>query len=197
MVSLFFGSLLLSTEISQGTIFLLLSKKSSRASVVLGKYLGFALVLGLLWVVLSVGFFLMGSLYHIVRIETYRYVLIGIYISWLLTLALVVFFTTFVSSFVALFASLVIYLLGHTMGFVVYYVSVLRPDSFSDLFISSMKVIYYITPNYTALSFYEFLSVPFLPEHLLSQFLGSAVISVVYVVLLLTFAVVIFRKKVL
>lgn len=195
IVTLFFGSLLLSAEITQGTIFLLLSKKSNRGAVLLGKYFGFALVLLLLWALLSLSFVLIASLYHIPLLPVHGYVLGSIYLSRLLTLALVVFFSTFVSSFVALFCSLVIYLLGHTMGFVVYYVTVLKSDAFSSSFIRFMKGLYYIIPNYTALSFYEFLTVPFFGQQLASQFLGGAGVSIVFIVLLLTFGVVILRKK--
>ena len=144
---------------------------------------------------LSLSYVLISSLYDIPVQIAHRYVLGGIYFSWLLTLAVVVFFSTFVSSFVALFCSLVIYLLGHTMGFVVYYVTVLKADAFSAWFIGFMKGLYYIIPNYTALSFYEFLPVPFLSAELGAQFAGGVGMSIVFSVLLLTLGVVILRKK--
>lgn len=111
IMTLFFGSYLLANEISQGTVFLLLSKNIRRWNIVIGKYLGFAMILLLLWVLLSVAFIGVMGLYHIPRNDMYLYTLVGIFFSWLLTLALVVFFSTFVSPFVALFASIIVYLL--------------------------------------------------------------------------------------
>lgn len=134
IMTLFFGSYLLANEISQGTIFLLLSKNIKRAHIVMGKYIGFAMILLLLWVLLSLAFIGVIALYNIPRTDMYLYALVGIFISWLLTLALVIFFSTFVSPFVALFASIIVYLLGHMMSFVVYYVTVLKTDIFSPVF---------------------------------------------------------------
>lgn len=68
-------------------------------------------MLFLLWFVLSISFFVVTSIYHIPFTLLSVYVLIGIFLSWLLTLAIVLFFATFVSPFVALFVSLIVYLL--------------------------------------------------------------------------------------
>ena len=138
-MTLFFGSYLLANEISQGTIFLLLSKNIKRSYIVVGKYLGFAFILLLLWLLLSVAFYAVTLLYNIPWHGLYFFALLGILFSWLLTLALVIFFSTFVSPFVALFASIIVYMLGHMMSFVVYYVTVLKSDAFSPFFGMLMK----------------------------------------------------------
>lgn len=135
------------------------------------------------------------ALYHVPRTGMYIYALLGILVSWFLTLALVMFFSTFVSPFVALFASIIVYMLGHMMSFVVYYVTVLKTDIFGPMFGWTVKAIYYILPNYTALSLQEFLDVPEINAVAGGQFLGSVGITCIYIVLLLTFGALIFRKK--
>lgn len=186
IMTLFFGSYLLANEISQGTIFLLLSKNIKRANIVIGKYIGFAFILLLLRILLSVAFYGVTVLYNIPWNGLFTYALLGIFVSWLLTLALVVFFSTFVSPFVALFASIIVYLLGHMMSFVVYYVTVLKTDIFSPAFGSFVKTIYYIIPNYTALSVKEFLTIPDVSAVIGAQFASAVGITLVYIVLLLT-----------
>lgn len=195
IMTLFFGSHLLANEISQGTIFLLLSKNIKRSNIVVGKYVGFGIILFLLWLLLSIAFVGVMALYNQPWQELYVYALLGTFVSWLVTLALVVFFSTFVSPFVSLFVSIVVYLLGHMMSFVVYYVTVLKTDVFSPLFGQFVKVIYYVLPNYTALGVKEFLDVPTILQTVRMQFGGSVFISLIYIVLLLTFGALIFRKK--
>lgn len=86
----------------------------------------------------------------------------------------------------ALFASIIVYLLGHMMSFVVYYVTVLKTDIFSPAFGWLVKGIYFILPNYTALSLKEFLDVPGIERIAGAQFLSGLGITLVYIVLLLT-----------
>lgn len=195
IMTLFFGSYLLANEISQGTIFLLLSKNIRRANIIIGKYLGFAFILLLLWILLTLAFVGVMAMYNIPWNPLYLYALIGIFFGWLLTLALVIFFSTFVSPFVALFASIIVYLLGHMMSFVVYYVTVLKTDIFGPMFGSFVKAVYFVLPNYTALGLKEFLDVPGIEQVAGTQLLSGIGITLVYIVLLLTLGAVIFRKK--
>lgn len=58
-----------------------------------------------------------------------------------------------------------------------------------------VKGIYFILPNYTALSVQEFLDVPDVSHIVGAQFLSGILITFVYIVLLLTLGAVIFRKK--
>lgn len=195
IMTLFFGSYLLADEISQWTIFLLLSKHINRASLLIGKYLWFAGVLLILRIILAAAFGGVTAFYHIPWEPIFLYALVGIFVSWLLTLAVVVFFSTFVSPFVALFAGLVIYLLGHMMSFVVYYVTVIKIHVFSPAFAIFIKAIYYIIPNYTLLSVSDFIGNPSVTQFLWTQFLMSVIMSIVTIVLLLTLGGVIFRKR--
>jgi|GEM_PF-1885914 len=79
IMTLFFGSYLLANEISQGTIFLLLSKNIKRSNIVIGKYLGFAFILFLLRVLLCVAFVAVMALYNIPRNSMYVFALLGIF----------------------------------------------------------------------------------------------------------------------
>ncbi|MEI7478084.1 MAG: hypothetical protein WCJ81_06435 [bacterium] len=96
--------------------------------------------------------------------------LAGIAIKLEVLLSLCLFFASFVSPFVALAASLVIYLLGHLMSFVVFYVTVLKKEMFSPIFALLTKLIYYIVPNFTALSVQDFFDIPFLYSKLPQSF---------------------------
>lgn len=195
IVVLFFWSHLLSVEIEQGTIFMLLSKNIKRANVILGKYLWFTVILLFLWLALCGAFALLLAVYQMPRLEMYRYVLPAIFLGWLLTFAIVLFFSTFVSPFVALFTALIVYTLGHMLSFVVYYVTEFKAVAFSSVFVYMVKGLYLLWPNYTSLSLYEFINVPGATQIVWSQFVSSGLISLVHVLLLLTLATLIFRKK--
>lgn len=144
---------------------------------------------------MCVAFSLLLVVCHLPWLELYRYVMPAIFMGWLLTLAIVMFFSTFVSPFVALFTSLIVYVLGHMMSFVVYYVTELKSVVFSPLFVSLVRGLYLIWPNYTSLSFYDFINVPAASTLIPSQFISSVMICVIYIVLLLTLSLLIFRKK--
>lgn len=195
VMTLFFWSSLIADEVSQGTIFLLLSKHTKRWSLIVGKYLGFALILLCVCVVLSLVSTWMMFVYHIPVNSILIYVFAGIYSSWLITLAVVMFFSTFVSPFVTLLVSLVIYVLGHMMSFVVYYVTVLKAHAFPSWFHTLIEAIYFIVPNYTLLNVQEFMGVPYMSVLIPQQFIASSSIALVTIVLLLTLAALIFRKK--
>jgi hypothetical protein len=83
---------------------------------------------------------------------------IGLKISVLL--AFVVMLSTCSSPFVTFVSSLVIYLAGHSMGFVVFYLTIFQPTDVLTQYI--VTGLYYLIPNFAALSIKEQLLNPFL-----------------------------------
>jgi len=195
VMTLFFGSYLLADEIKQQTLYLLLSKNSSRARIVLGKYLGFALVLVLFRVLMSIALYALLARYGIARTFLYLYALGGLLISRLVTLSIVMFFSTFVSPFVTLLTTLIITLLGYTMSFVIYYTTVLKTAVFSPFFVRSMKIVYFLIPNFVPISMADFLDVPFVQSVIASQFFLATCMHIAYSIVVLIVAIGIFQKK--
>jgi ABC-type transport system involved in multi-copper enzyme maturation permease subunit len=60
ITTLFLGSYLLYNEIQKNTILLILSKNPSRASFIIGKYLGFSLLVFFIYIVFAIAFVLTG-----------------------------------------------------------------------------------------------------------------------------------------
>ena len=192
---IFFAAHMIQQEIGQNTIFLLLSKNIKRSNIILWKFLWFSCVILFFLVVMGILYIGIGKLYHIPQDYLHAISIIGIFIKLEILLALSMFFSTFVSPFVALFSSIVIYMLSHTMWFVVYYLSVLKKELFSPLFVEIAKIIYYILPNFTSLSVSNFLDTPFLIENIGRSFWFALLFHWFYIAIILFFSIRLFNKK--
>lgn len=192
---LFFWSHVLYQEISQNTIFLLASKNIKRANILLGKFFWFSAVIAIFIVIMGLLYGGISVLYHVPfsRIHLLAIIWIGIKLEVLLAICL--FFASFASPFTTLLTSLILYLLGHLMGFVVFYSTVLKKDLFSPFFSNMLKGFYYIFPNFTSLSIYDFFDIPFLSIKIAQSFWFAIIFHIIYSTLLLFFAVRIFTKK--
>ena len=192
---LFFGSSVLQQEISNNTIFLLNAKNIKRSNIILGKFLGFSLVIWIFIAIMTVIFLIISTLYNVPLTWTYFLAIFGIGIKLEVLLAICLFFSSFVSSFVSLLVSLLIYFLAHTLSFVVYYTTVLKKENYSEIFALAIKWFYYIFPNFTALSIQDFFDAPFLPSALSGSFWWTVIFHLIYICILLFLTIRIFNKK--
>lgn len=192
---LFFWSSVLQQEISNNTIFLLNAKNVKRSNIILGKFLGFSLVIWIFIALMTAVFLIISFLYKVPLTWMYFLAIIGIGIKLEVLLAICLFFSSFVSSFVSLLVSLLIYFLAHTLSFVVYYTTVLKKENYGPVFTLAIQWFYHIFPNFTALSIQDFFDVPFLPTALSGSFAWTVAFHIIYIIILLFLTVRIFNKK--
>lgn len=192
---LFFGSNVLHQEISQNTIFLLASKNIDRKNILLWKFFWFSLVIWVFIVIMWLLYTGISYLYHVPFDWIHILAILGIAIKLEVLLAICLFFASFMSPFVTLFVALMIYILSHIMWFVVFYVTVLKKEMFSPVMSYITQVFYYIFPNFTTLSIWDFFDVPFLGQVLWQSFGFAAWFNLLYIVIILFFAIRIFTRK--
>ncbi len=192
---LFFWSSVLHQEISNNTIFLLNAKNVKRSNIILGKFLGFSLVIWIFIALMTAVFLIISFLHKVPLTWMYFLAIIGIGIKLEVLLAICLFFSSFVSSFVSLLVSLLIYFLAHTLSFVVYYTTVLKKENYGPVFTLAIQWFYHIFPNFTALSIQDFFDVPFLPTALSGSFAWTVAFHIIYIIILLFLTIRIFNKK--
>lgn len=114
MVILFLGGGMIAREIEGRTIYLMLSKPIPRSSIIIGKFLGFAVVM--LAMVIFQTILLIAMLeYRMIPIDPLLFLaVLGIILKLLSLLALILFFSTFVSPMIAMFMTIASYMIGHS-----------------------------------------------------------------------------------
>lgn len=191
----FFASNVLHQETNNNTIFLLLSKNIHRKNIILGKFRGFSGIILLYSIIMWLLYFWIAALYHVPLSTMHLMALGGIIIKLEVLLALGLFFSSFVSPFIALLTPIAIYFLAHTLGFVVYYTTVLKKDSMSPLLWLMAKIRYYVLPNFTSLSVSQFFDTPFILHSMGQAFGFAGLFHIGYIAIILFFTVQIYRKK--
>ena len=120
---LFLGSYLLWNEISKKTILLVLSKNPSRASFLIGKFLGFSAVLAFEILIMFFAILLVFKMYHInLSVQILRAVYL-IFLKLEVLLAFILFFSSIVSPFIALFSAIGVYFIAHSTAFIKFFVN--------------------------------------------------------------------------
>jgi ABC-2 type transport system permease protein len=114
-IALFLGVDIIYSELETRTIYMLISRPVSRASVLLGKYIGFISILVLNLILLSlmsVGSFLLlgGEMSGLIWWN-----LVYILVEAILVLLLVVFFSLNTNKIISVISTLVLYLVGHAI----------------------------------------------------------------------------------
>ena len=193
---LFLWAYMLFNEFNKKTILLILSKIKHKSSFILWKFIGFSIILALVYILLTVWFLLALMLHHINFEFYYLQAIFLSYVKMLVVLAFILFFSTFVNPFLALIASSFIYIISHASAFMLYFTMADKEKSISPIMQFFIKIIYYVFPNFQDLSMKEYFLSPYLSNYsnfhfLLSTFAGAFV----YIVVLLIFSSIIFSKK--
>lgn len=193
--TLFFGSHLIYKDLSSNTISIILSKNYSKTKFIIWKFFGFAILLLLIYVILTLSFVFVSIVNNIDFQAVYLLTILFSYIKILVVLAFVIFFSTFVSPFLALIFSGLIYVLWHMMSFVKFYITNLQKPIFGLRWQKIVVLFYYILPNFDFLSIKEYLLSPYISNITLLQSVLAVVTNLLYVSLLLIFSVLIFKKR--
>jgi ABC-type transport system involved in multi-copper enzyme maturation permease subunit len=194
--TLFLWSYLLKNEISNSTILLILSKRPSKKDFILGKFFWFSTILLFIYFILSLAVISVLWIHNIPFEAVYLWAIFLSYIKIIIVLTFIIFFSTFVWPFVALLSSLVIYIISHMLVFLKFFVEYLKRDkSESNISENIVNILYYIFPNFHDLSMKEFLLSPHLWAYTIEHILLSTLVNVIYIAILLYFAIIIFNKK--
>lgn len=194
VTTLFLASNLIFNEVNKNTILLILSKNPNSWDFLLGKFLGFAALLGLMYIIFGLAFFLV-CVFNWVDINIFHFVSIFfIYLKLLVLLSIIIFFSTFVSPFLTLIFWLAIYFISHLTSFVKIYTSFLSQDK-NPISQAVWNLIYYIFPNFQALNMKDFLLSPYLSAYSFQQILSLTIYNILYIVVMILAAMIIFKKR--
>ncbi len=186
----FVGGQMLAREIEGRTIYLILSKPISRHAFVLGKFLGFAMVLAVIY--LAETAVLAGLLAYedLMPGKLFFFAAFFSYLKLLVTFAVVLFFSTFAAPMLSILFSLGVFVSSHSANAVADMAE--KTKSVALLWFS--KGLSVLLPNFEALSYPKKLiatDVP-LPD---SALVMATAQSALYLCLILLFASLVFSKK--
>ncbi len=187
LITLFVGTQMVAREMEGNMILILLSKPLSRGQFLLGKFLGLSGILFLLMVIMGgIFFFLVPFSLDII------WVLAGQYISFLLLLALALFFSVFLSPLLAMFSALLMWIIGNITdefySFVIH-----SQEKISEAFYWVGWGSYHFLPNFANLNFKN--EATYGLEISTTDITIIFATSLAYICFLIALAVVIFRKK--
>lgn len=111
---LFLGNRMLSREFEEKTIYLTLSRPIARGNIILGKFLGFALILLISLIIQSIFLISLAEFFKLSLTSVFVLSLIGIFFKHLSILIIILFFSIFLSSTVSTFLALATYIIGHS-----------------------------------------------------------------------------------
>ena len=187
---IFIGSQLLFREVEGKTIYLILSKPISRWQFIIGKFLGFALILfciiGFQSMLFSGVVLYSGTAWSWV----FRTAIAFIYLKLVILFAIILFFSTFVSSLLSILLTVGVYLIGHAIAPMID--TAIR--SGNTVFLRFSQALYALFPNFEALSYPK--NIIGTPQTLdMPVFFFTASHALVYLAVILLFTILIFNRK--
>ncbi len=188
-IAIFLGSSLVSTEIENRTVYIILTRPVSRSSFILGKIWGLLVVLvlnGLILSSLTLGFYLFfsGNYSPLILWNVFFTLLESAF-----CLMIVVFFSLVTNKIAAVIWSLALYFLGHTLPATLEINSVKN----NPLLYKVLEVTSSIVPNFSKINIKDFL---IYKETLEPSFLwGASAYALVYIAFIALGATLIFQKK--
>lgn len=190
VVAIFVGTGLINKEIEKRTVLVLIPKPITRAELMIGKHLGLSAVLIVLVTVMGIIGFGLLSLNGIdYPVGSIALSLIYLIIELSLLVAVALLFGVFTSSILATLLSFGVYLVGHFSR------DLLELGNLSDN--HSVKrlteTLYLILPDLSRLNFRNEAVYALLPDT--TQLLSNAVYGIIYTILLLTIATLIFSRR--
>ncbi|MDD5376513.1 MAG: ABC transporter permease subunit [Candidatus Gracilibacteria bacterium] len=186
---IFIGSQLLFREIEGKTVYLILSKPVARGDFILGKFLGFATILFFIIFIQSI----ISTVVFVVAKTPLSFLLFAsigfIYLKLLLLFAIILFFSTFISPLLSILLVMGVYIISHSV------------TTMTDMAIRSgnrmlfyfSKILMVIFPNFEALNIKSIIGTPVVLHP--SFFAINILHALLYLAVMLTFAVLIFNRK--
>lgn len=147
-LTLFLSVGMLSREIERKTLFLVVSRPISRASFVLGRYLGVVLTLTLIWLIMGALYLSQVLLFEVPITSSMVASMLGVWVETLLLAALGLMFSSFSGQIVATVCMVGLYFIGHSAPDL-YDLASRTPPALSAV----VRAVYYLTPNLDRLDF--------------------------------------------
>jgi len=194
VIAVFVGTNLIGREIEKRTIFTLISKPVSRGEFVVGKHLGLTAVLGVLLTLMIISAYVVyilnrfGGIYAFPVTSMVVAVLFSYVELWLITAAALL-FSSFTSPILAALLTFSLYLAGHFSR------SLLQLGSISkNIFIEQLtRIVYVILPDLERLNWRNGAAYGLMPT---GDEAGAALVyGIVYTLLLLVAAILVFRQR--
>lgn len=189
MLAVFVGSSLVSKEIEKQTILTILSRPVSRASFIIGKFLGLSLVIsvviaGLVLILLFVTSFLEAQLGW-----AFVVAILGVFLEAMVLLSLTLLFGVMIRPLLTVSCTLAIFLIGHWVGSLEYFVT--RSESAAFKFFGTL-----IARGLPNLERFNWRSLVVyqdpIPVHDVQM---SILYAITWMVLLISMTIFIFRRK--
>ena len=185
---LFVGSQLLFKEIEGKTIFLILSKPIKREDFLLGKYFWFSWAIFLIVFFQALVFLLLLLFSGIQLTPLILWSLFFTFLKLEILLGIVFFLSTFMSHIMTIMISLMIYLISHSFSLVLDLFSRLQENAFL-----AVQTIQLLFPPLQALNTKDVIGS--FSDFGLEYFLFNSIYAMVYIMIVLFFAVQIFSRK--
>ena len=190
VVAIFVGTGLINKEIEKRTVLVLIPKPITRAELMIGKHLGLSAVLVVLVTIMAIigcGLLSLNSIDYPVGSIALSLVYLIIELSLLVAVALL--FGVFTSSILATLLSFGVYLVGHFSRDLLELGNISDNPSVKAL----TETLYLILPDLSRLNFRNEAVYGLLPDS--TQLLSNAVYGIIYTILLLTIATLIFSRR--
>lgn len=186
-ISVFFGSFVIHRELERQTCLLVLARPVDRAQFILGKYFGILMLNTIIWLILSVVLYsLLGFKF---QIGYYFLVLTGIWVEQAVLTSISLSASTFLRPSVALFACLTVFFAGNSLDEAIFFMK----KTNIEIYITISKVVEKILPNFFEMNWR---STYFLEKGVpLDQFLWVLFHGLGWIMLPLSFGIIVFRRK--
>lgn len=190
IVAIFVGTGMINKEIEKRTVLVLLAKPISRADLIVGKYFGLTGVLGILIFCTSLIYLIFLSLNRVeYPLGSMVIALFFIFLELALLTAVAIALGVFTSSLLATLLTVGVYVMGHLSP------DIIKAGELSEnpALIGFTRNLYLILPDLTKLDLKNQAVYGLLPD--LPTLLFNGIYAVIYIVLLLAIANLIFRQK--
>lgn len=148
ILSIFVGSSLVAKEIEKQTILTLLARPISRTQFLLGKYLGFSTVIGVVLVGLAIVLGVVIGFLGLPLQSSFFIALVGIYFESLILMAMSLLFGTLSRPMMTVIFTVSIFLIGHWVSSLQYFAE----KSTSKSFRAVAELVQYLMPNFEKLN---------------------------------------------
>ena len=186
---LFVGSQLLFKEIEWKTIFLILSKPIKRYEFIVGKFLWFSATILLIIIFQSLLFLLVLFIKDIEITKLITFSLLFTFFKLEILLSLVFFFSTFMSNMLTILVTLMIYFLSHSFTIIID-IANRTGNAIAFYFTKWLQLLF---PPFEALNIKDVIW-SYSNFHI-NYFIFNSMYSIVYLIIILFFAILIFNNK--
>lgn len=190
IVAIFVGTGMINKEIEKRTVLVLLAKPISRADLIVGKYFGLTGVLGILIFCTSLIYLVFLSLNRVeYPLGSMVIALFFIFLELALLTAVAIALGVFTSSLLATLLTVGVYVMGHLSP------DIIKAGELSEnpALIGFTRNLYLILPDLTKLDLKNQAVYGLLPDF--TTLLFNGIYAVIYIILLLAIANLIFRQK--